>query len=81
MTVYCGVDLHARQQTVCYCDTADGALHLSELEHEGESVRGFYYRFTGQVIVGIEASGYSTRFVELVEVLGHHVVIGDAVEA
>jgi hypothetical protein len=60
MTVYCGVDFHARQQTVCYCDTADGALHLSELEHEGDDVRDFYSRFTGEVIVGIEASGYST---------------------
>jgi hypothetical protein len=57
MTVYCGVDFHARQQTVCYCDTADGALHLSELEHEGDSVRSFYSCFTGEVIVGIEASG------------------------
>jgi hypothetical protein len=35
MTVYCGVDFHARQQTVCYCDTADGVHHLSELEHAG----------------------------------------------
>jgi hypothetical protein len=49
MTVYCGVDFHARQQTVCYCDTADGELHLSELEHEGDNVRGFYSRFTGKV--------------------------------
>lgn len=24
MTLYCGVDFHARQQTVAYCDTADG---------------------------------------------------------
>jgi len=38
MTVYCGVDVHARQQTVCSCDTADSALHLSELEHEGDNV-------------------------------------------
>jgi len=80
MTVYCGVDFHARQQTVCYCDTADGALHLSELEHEGDNVRGFYSRFTGEVIVGIEASGYSTWFVELLEGLGHRVLIGDAAE-
>ncbi len=80
MTVYCGVDFHARQQTVCYCDTADGALHLSELEHEGDHVRGFYSRFTGEVIVGIEASGYSTWFVELLEGLGHRVLIGDAAE-
>ena len=67
MTVYCGVDFHARQQTVCYCDTADGALRLSELEHEGDNVRGFYSRFTADVVVGTEASGYSTWFVELLE--------------
>ena len=80
MTIYCGVDFHARQQTVCYCDTADGALHLGELEHEGDNVRGFYSRFTGDVVVGIEASGYSTWFVELLEGLGHRVLIGDAAE-
>jgi hypothetical protein len=32
------------------------------------------------VNVGIEASGYSTWYVELVEGLGHHVLIGDAAE-
>jgi hypothetical protein len=34
MTVYCGVDFHARQQTVAYCDTADGAPQLVELEQQ-----------------------------------------------
>jgi hypothetical protein len=24
MTIYCGVDFRARQQTICYCDSADG---------------------------------------------------------
>jgi len=36
MTIYCGVDFHARQQTVCYCDTTDGAVQLSELDHQAE---------------------------------------------
>jgi transposase len=80
MTIYCGVDFHARQQTVCYCDTVHGEIHLSQLDHEGNDVRDFYSRFTGEVIVGIEASGYSTWFVELVEGLGHQVLIGDAAE-
>src|SRR5882762_7026664 len=31
MTVYCGVDFHARQQTVCYCDTADGEVKFNDL--------------------------------------------------
>jgi hypothetical protein len=34
MTIYYGVDFHAHQQTVAYYDTADGELHLSELDHE-----------------------------------------------
>jgi transposase len=50
------------------------------LSHEQDDVRGFYSAFAGEVIVGIEASGYSTWFVELVEGLGHRVLIGDASE-
>lgn len=75
MTVSCGVNFHARQQTAC-----DGALHLNELEHEGDNVRGFYFRFEGEVIVGIEASGYRTWFVELLEGLGRRVLIGDLLQ-
>ncbi len=80
MTIYCGVDFHARQQTVAYCDTANGEVHLRELAHEGDDVRGFYSMFTGEVVIGVEASGYSTWFVEMVESLGHRVLIGDAAE-
>lgn len=47
MTIYCGVDFHARQQTVAYCDTADGELQLSELDHERDGARGFYSSLTG----------------------------------
>ena len=80
MAIYCGVDFHARQQTICYCDSAGGEVRLRELSHEQDDVRGFYSAFAGEVIVGIEASGYSTWFVELVEGLGHRVLIGDASE-
>lgn len=31
MTVYCGVDFHARQQTICFSDTANGEACLGEL--------------------------------------------------
>jgi hypothetical protein len=27
-TVYCGVDFHARMQTIAYCDSADGEIQL-----------------------------------------------------
>ena len=54
MTVYCGVDFHARQQTVCYCDTADGEVKFSELKHNREEIIAFYGSMTGEVIVAIE---------------------------
>jgi hypothetical protein len=57
MTIYCGVDFHARQQSISYCDASDGELHYQELDHEGDDVRAFYSRFTGEVVVGLEASG------------------------
>ncbi len=80
MTTYCGVDFHARQQTVCYCDSAGGGISLHELDHERDDVRGFYSAFAGEVVVGIEASGYSAWFVVLIEGLGHRVLVGDAAE-
>jgi transposase len=80
MTIYCGVDFHARQQTVCYCDTARGESRLEELRHDRDDIRGFYSGLGGDVIVGLEASGYSSWFVELLEGLGHEVWLGDASE-
>jgi transposase len=50
------------------------------LSHKQDDVRGFYSAFAGEVVVGIEASGYSTWFVELLEGLGHRILIGDASE-
>ena len=32
------------------------------------------------MVVGLEASGYSTWFIELLESLGHQVLLGDATE-
>src|SRR5215203_4684435 len=80
MTLYCGVDFHARQQTVCFRDSAGGEARLAELRHDRDDVRGFYSQSAGEVVVGIEASGYSTWFVELLEGLGHRVLVGDAAE-
>lgn len=59
MANYCGVGLHPRQHSVCYCDAGDGEVHCREFQHERDDVTGFYSRLTGEVIVGLEASGYS----------------------
>jgi transposase len=80
MTLYIGVDIHARQQTLSYLDTSDGTTGQVQLEHERDDVREFYSQFSGEVIVGIEASGYTNWFEELMEQLGHKLLVGDAAE-
>src|SRR2546430_14440720 len=64
MTVYCGVDFHARKQTISYLTTEDGEVQQAELHHEQDNIRGFYtkLRNLGPVIVGLETSGYAAWF-------------------
>ena len=80
MTLYIGVDIHARQQTLSYLDTNDGTTGHMELQHEPDDIKGFYSKFQGEVIVGIEACGYTNWFEELMEQLGHKLLVGDAAE-
>jgi transposase len=80
MTLYIGVDIHARQQTVSYLDTSDGTTGQVELSHERDDIKEFYSKFQGEVIVGIEACGYTNWFEELTEELGHKLLVGDAAE-
>src|SRR3982074_3693846 len=80
MTLYIGVDIHARQQTLSYLNTDDGTTGQVELEHERDDIKGFYSKFDGEVIIGIEACGYTNWFEELMEQLGHQLLVGDAAE-
>ena len=79
--IYCGVDFHARQQTICCLKTETGELTSHELKHDHkEALRKFYSELGGPVIVGLEASGYTPWFEQLLEELGHQVWLGDATE-
>jgi len=80
MTVYVAVDFHARQQTISYCDLADGEIHRLELRHQRDDVRGFYAALTGEVIIGFEASGYSAWFEQMLAELGHTYWLGNPAE-
>ena len=81
-TVYCGVDFHARKQTISYLTTEDGEVKRLVLEHsEPAAVRAFYEQFAGQrVVVGYESSGYAAWFEELLEELGCEIWIGHAAD-
>jgi len=82
MTVYIGVDFHARQQTISYLTTEEGEVRRAELDHgKVDEVRAFYRQFTGErVVVGFESSGYAAWFEELLEELGNEIWIGHAAE-
>src|SRR5687768_6074521 len=58
-TIYIGVDVHARQQTICYLKNETGELVNSELvRQDKEQVRAVYALFQEPVLIGLEASGY-----------------------
>jgi transposase len=79
--VYCGVDFHARQQTISSLTIEDGVVSTHELKHQNKAeLKAFYAQFSGPVLVGLEASGYSPWFEQLLEELGHEVWLGDATE-
>jgi transposase len=81
MTIYFGVDFHARQQFIKWSDTADGEIHQLQLSHQSlDEVRMFYSQFKGEVVVGLEASGYSNWFEAMLDELGHQVWVGDATQ-
>jgi transposase len=81
MTIYFGVDFHARQQFIKWSDTADGEIHQLQLSHPSlDEVRMFYSQFKGEVVVGLEASGYSNWFEAMPDELGHQVRAGDAMQ-
>jgi transposase len=78
MSVYLGVDFHARTQTVCWCDTTDGLIHRRTLEHQRDDVRSFYAQFPAPARIGLEATGYARWFHRLLDSLGHQLLLGDA---
>jgi hypothetical protein len=41
-------------------------MEQRELHHERDDIRAFYSQFSGEVIVGIEACGYTNWFEELI---------------
>jgi transposase len=81
MTVYCGVDFHARQQTIAYCDSQNGEIRFLQLKHDDrDALRRFYTQFQAPVIVGIEAGGYSDWFERFLEELGIEAWFGNPTE-
>jgi transposase len=75
-----GCDLHTRYQQIAMLDTETGELIERRQEHGKGEARAFYASLQGQVRVGIEATGHTRWFEQLLGELGHELWIGDAAQ-
>ena len=75
-----GCDFHPSWQQVNWLDTETGETGEQKLVHASGDAKQFYQRLAAPVLIGMEATGNSQWFVELVEDLGHEIWIGDAAQ-
>jgi hypothetical protein len=73
-----GCDFHPSWQQVNWVDTETGDWGERKLVHANGEAEQFYRQLVAPVLIGMEATGNSQWFVELVEDLGHAIWIGDA---
>ena len=73
-----GCDLHTRYQQIAMLDEETGELIERRLEHGNGEAKEFYSNLSGLARVGIEATGHTRWFEQLLLELGHELWIGDA---
>jgi transposase len=75
-----GCDFHPSWQQVCWLDTETGESGERKLVHaEGDAER-FYRQVPAPALVGMEATGNSHWFVDLLAEIGHELWVGDAAQ-
>jgi len=75
-----GCDFHPSWQQVSWLDTETGETGEQKLVHASGDAQRFYEQLAGPVLIGMEATGNSQWFIELIEDLGHEIWIGDAAQ-
>jgi len=75
-----GCDFHPSWQQVKWLDSETGKTGEQKLVHANGDAKVFYQQLVAPVLIGMEATGNSQWFVELVEDLGHEIWIGDAAQ-
>ena len=75
-----GCDFHPGWQQIAWLDTETGETGEEKLVHATGEAKQFYEGLTAPALVGMEATGNSQWFIELVEDLGHEIWIGDAAQ-
>jgi transposase len=75
-----GCDFHPSWQQVSWVDTETGDCGERKLVHATGDAEQFYRQMAAPALIGMEATGNSQWFIELVEDLGHTILIGDAAQ-
>ena len=75
-----GCDFHPSWQQIAWLDSETGETGEQKLVHASGDAKIFYQRLAAPVLIGMEATGNSQWFIELVEDLGHEIWIGDAAQ-
>jgi transposase len=75
-----GCDFHPSWQQVSWLDTETGETDERKLVHATGDSKTFYQQLAAPALIGIEATGNSQWFIELVQDLGHEIWIGDAAQ-
>jgi len=75
-----GCDFHPSWQQMAWFDSETGETGERKLEHGTGDAKRFYEQLAGPALIGIEATGNSQWFLELVEDLGHEIWVGDAAQ-
>jgi transposase len=73
-----GCDFHTRFEQIAMLDTETGELVEQRLDHESGEARTFYAGLKEPALVGIEATGFTRWFAEMLAELGHQLVVGEA---
>lgn len=77
MAIFIASDFHCKYQKVAWLDTEDGEIRMADVDHvDVVKVREFFSQFPAGSVLGMETSGYSYWFEELVVSLGLELRIG-----
>jgi transposase len=75
-----GCDFHPSWQQIAWLDSATGETGERKLVHASGDAKQFYQQLAAPALIGIEATGNSQWFIELVEDLGHEIWVGGAAQ-
>jgi transposase len=73
-----GCDFHPSFQQIAICDVETGEFQERKLSHADGQAERFYRELGEPALIGIEATGNSQWFLDLVQRLGHEIRVGDA---